>query len=66
MIFRGAIGFINTDVFASPKIYISLNNSGKTAVLGSVDTIIVLAYLVVFDAISKWFVYDASIPSWRN
>lgn len=53
MIFRGAIGFINTDVFASPKTYISLNNSGKTAVLGSVDTIIVLAYLVVFDAISK-------------
>ena len=64
MIFRGSIGFINTDVFASPKIYISLKSSGKTAVLGSVDTIIVLAYLVVFDTISKWLVYDASSPPW--
>ena len=53
MIFRGAIGLINTDVLASPYIYISLSNSGKTAVLGSVDTIIVLAYLVVFDTLSK-------------
>ena len=57
-----AIGVMYIDVFISPNIYISLNNSGKVHILGSADTKKLLAYLFTVDAISKWSILLASIP----
>ena len=46
-------GFIYIEVFISPNKYISLNNSGKVAILGSVDTKKLLAYFFTLEIISK-------------
>ena len=50
------------DVFISPNIYISLNNSGNVHILGNAETKKLLAYLFTFDIISKWSILLASIP----
>ena len=50
------------DVFVSPNIYISLNNSGKVHILGRDDTKKLRAYLFTLEIISKWSILEASIP----
>ena len=56
-------GEINTDVFTSPNVYILLKNSGNVHILGIFATIILLAYLVLVDTISTWFIFEKSIPA---
>ena len=53
---------MNIDVFVSPNIYKSLNNSGNLQVLGRDDTKKLRANLFILEIISKWSIFDASIP----
>ena len=47
------IGVIKTETFTLPNVYIPLKNSGNVHILGSAETTMVRAYLLVFPTISK-------------